>query len=64
MTEEDNGKFLQVVDEAWSAVDAVPQVAAIVDSKFVPCTQEEYEAWEEAGTIDATKYYMIVGDSV
>lgn len=68
VTEENNGNFAQVVGGKWAAVDAIPQVASIVDSridsKFVPCSQAEYEAWTEAGTIDATKYYMIVGDSV
>ncbi len=30
---------------------------------FIPVTQEEYDALVSAGTVDASKYYMIVGDS-
>ena len=63
VTAEDNGKFLQVAEGAWAAVDAVPRVNALVancvSSRFVPLTQEEYDALE---TVDPDKYYMIVGD--
>ena len=31
---------------------------------FEPVTQEEYDALVAAGTVDASKYYLIVGDSV
>ena len=65
VTEEDNGKFLQAVDGAWVAVDAVRQVTAIVnsriDSMFVPLSQDEYDALVEAGTVEEGKYYLIVG---
>ena len=65
--EEHNDQFLQVVGGKWVPVNAVPQVTAIVNSciadTFVPLTQEEYDALVTAGTYDANKYYLIVGDS-
>lgn len=32
-------------------------------SMFVPVTQEEYDALVASGTVDGSKYYLIVGDS-
>lgn len=65
VTENDNGSFAQVVNGAWAAVNATQQVAAVVDyriaSLFVPVTQDEYDALVAAGTMDTTKYYLIVG---
>lgn len=65
VTESDNGKFLQVADGVWVAVDAVPQITALVQllvgSMFVPVSQEDYDAMVAAGTVDESKYYMIVG---
>ena len=67
VTDKDNGKFLQAAGGAWVAVDAVPQVTAIIanylDAAFIPVTQDEYEALDAAGAVDPNKYYMIVGDS-
>jgi hypothetical protein len=62
VTTNDDGKFLQVKNGILAAVDAVPQVTAIVDSMFVPLSQEEYDALVEAGTVEEGKYYLIVGD--
>lgn len=62
VTEEDNGKFLQAVDGAWVAVDAVPQLEAIVSGMFVSLSQDEYDALVASGAVDANKYYLIVGD--
>lgn len=36
-------------------------ISAKVDSSFIPVSQEEYDAMVAAGTIDESKYYMIVG---
>ena len=36
-------------------------ISAKVDSSFIPVSQEEYDAMVVAGTIDESKYYMIVG---
>lgn len=36
-------------------------IKSYIDSLFVPVTQEEYDALVAAGTMDANKYYMIVG---
>ena len=62
ITTEDNGKFLQAVNGVWVAVDAVPQMQALmgyyIEEKFQPMTQAEYDALEE---VDESKYYMIVG---
>lgn len=62
VTDEDNGKFLQAMGGVWMAVDAIPQVNALianyVNAVFVPMTQEEYDA---LGSVDPNKYYMIVG---
>lgn len=62
---DDNGKFLQVADGVWVAVDAVPQmtelVKFLVGDMFVPVSQEEYDALVFAGTVDESKYYLIVG---
>ena len=62
ITAEDNGKFLQAVNGVWVAVDAVPQMQALmgyyIEEKFQPMTQAEYDALEE---VDESKYYMIVG---
>lgn len=67
VTTDDNGKFLQVAEGVWVAVDAVPQMQALIDSyieeKFPAMTQAEYDALAEAGTVDESKYYMIVGES-
>lgn len=64
VTEEDNGKFLQNVSGAWSAVDVQPLMAelvsAVVNSMFVPISKEEYDALEASGNVDESKYYMIV----
>ena len=68
VTEENNGNFAQVVGGKWAAVDAIPLLLqlfdAYIEEKFPPVTQAEYDALVEAGTMDKTKYYMIVGDSV
>lgn len=32
-------------------------------SPFIPVTQDEYDALVTAGTVDPSKYYMIVGES-
>ena len=66
ITDEDNGKFLQAVNGVWVAVDAVPQMQALMDyyieDKFLSVTQAEYDALFATGTVDESKYYMIVGD--
>lgn len=36
-------------------------VVGTVESLFIPITQEEYDALVAAGTVDDSKYYMIVG---
>ena len=60
----DNGKILQVVNGAPEFVHvADSSVKTYVDGQFVPITQEGYDALVAAGTLDKTKYYMIVGDS-
>lgn len=41
----------------------IDDVAAYVNGLFVSMTQAEYDALVAAGTVDANKYYMIVGDS-
>lgn len=51
VTAADNSKILQVVNGVWTATDA-----------FVPISQADYDSLVAAGTVDATKYYMIVGD--
>ena len=63
VTETDEGKFLQVANGVWVAVDALPQMTALINAMFVPMTQAEYDALVTAGTVDASKYYMIVGES-
>ena len=62
----DNGKVLAVQNGAWSAVDASPMIAqvaqAVVNNMFVSLTQDQYDALVSSGSVDANKYYMIVGD--
>ena len=62
----DNGKVLAVQNGAWSAVDASPMIAqvarAVVNNMFVSLTQAQYDALVSSGSVDANKYYMIVGD--
>ena len=41
--------------------DGIQQCYDDVASMFVPITQAEYDALVEAGTVDKSKYYMIVG---
>lgn len=65
VTVADNGKFLQVANGVWVAVDAVPQmtelIKAVIDDTFIPISKADYDALVEAGTVDESKYYMIVG---
>jgi hypothetical protein len=64
-TGKDNGKFLQSVNGAWSAVDVTPLmtelIKMVVNGMFVPMSQAEYDALVAAGTVDESKYYMIAG---
>lgn len=46
----DNGKMLQVVNGKWVAAEV-----------FVPISQADYDALVAAGTVDESKYYVIVG---
>ena len=61
----DNGKFLQVANGVWVAVDAVPQmmelIKAVIDDTFIPISKADHDALVAAGTVDESKYYMIVG---
>lgn len=50
VTAADNGKILQVVNGEWMAKEA-----------FIPMSQEEYDALVASGSVDESKYYMIVG---
>lgn len=38
-------------------------IKSYIDSLFVPLTQDEYDALVSSGTVDESKYYVIVGDS-
>ena len=49
--------FEQIVGMIPDATD----INALIDAKFVPMTQSEYDALTD---VDPNKYYMIVGDSV
>lgn len=46
------------LDEKFLPMDAID---AHIEEKFPSVTQEEYDALVEAGTVDESKYYMIVG---
>lgn len=46
----DNGKIMQVVNGKW-----------VVAEVFIPISQADYDALVAAGTVDESKYYMIVG---
>ena len=48
--EGDNNKILQVVEGKWVAAEV-----------FIPISQADYDALVAAGTVDESKYYMIVG---
>ena len=65
VTVADNGKFLQVANGVWVAADAVPQmkklIKTVIDDTFIPISKADYEALVAAGTVDESKYYMIVG---
>lgn len=61
VAEKDNDKIMQVVGGVWDAADPVPLVTSILANMFIPLTQAEYDALVEAGTVDDSKYYMIVG---
>ena len=65
VTVADNGKFLQVANGVWVAVDAVPKmtelIKAVIDDTFIPISKADYDALAAAGTVDESKYYMIVG---
>lgn len=50
-------------DRANAAADAALLAASTIASMFVPLTQAEYDALVEAGTVDSSKYYMIVEDN-
>lgn len=50
VTESDNGKMLQVVNGKWVAAEV-----------FIPISQADYDALVAAGTVDESKYYVIVG---
>lgn len=64
-TDEDDGKFLQNVGGVWSAVDVLPimteLIKAVVNGMIVSISQADYDALVAAGTVDESKYYMIVG---
>lgn len=49
------------VSQLSSEIDA--HVASFLESTFIPITQEEYDALVETGTVDSSKYYMIVEDN-
>lgn len=44
-----------------SEFDVAAVVDACIDTKFVPISAADYAALVEAGTVDESKYYMIVG---
>lgn len=46
----------------WTDADK-QEIKGYVDSLFVPISQEAYDLLVSNGTVDANKYYMIVGDS-
>ena len=66
VTEADNGKFLKVVEGKWAAESVLLQMVElcnmVIEETFVSLTQSEYDALVAAGTVDANKYYLIVGD--
>lgn len=49
------------IGQLSSEIDA--HVASFLESTFIPITQEEYDALVETGTVDSSKYYMIVEDN-
>lgn len=65
VTETDDGKFLQNVGGVWSAVDVLPimteLIKSVVNGMIVSISQADYDALVAAGTVDESKYYMIVG---
>ena len=64
VSEADNGKIFTVVNGELVLVPvADSSVKTYIDGQFVPITQEGYDALVAAGTLDKTKYYIIVGDS-
>ena len=55
--------FQQALEALGALQDSIPteaQINALIDARFVPMTQAEYDALTE---VDPNKYYMIVGDS-
>lgn len=50
VSEGDNNKILQVVEGKW-----------VAEEVFIPISQADYDALVAAGTVDESKYYMIVG---
>lgn len=66
VTESDNGRFLQVEDGKWTAVEALWQIIGVfntcINDTFVPLEQSEYDAMVEAGTVEDNVYYLIAGD--
>lgn len=65
VTEDENGKFLQAMGGKWVAADVTSQmtnlVNEIINQKFIPISQADYDALVSAGTVDESKYYMIEG---
>lgn len=51
-------KIYGVNQKVITDIDA--QVASFLESTFIPKTQEEYDTLVETGTVDNSKYYMIV----
>jgi hypothetical protein len=66
VTETDNGRFLQVENGKWTAVEILWQIIEVfttcINDTFVPLEQSEYDAMVEAGTVEDNVYYLIAGD--
>ena len=62
VTDDDNGKFLMVVNGAWVAMDATELLTAIVKDLFVEISPEDYELLEATGTVDRSKFYCFVSE--
>lgn len=61
-----DGKTPAKGTDYWTDADKqeiMGEVNAYVNSLFVPISQEDYDLLVSNGTVDANKYYMIVGDS-
>lgn len=50
-----------VLGQLQASIPTESAINALIDAKFVPMTQSEYDALTD---VDPNKYYMIVGDSV